>query len=188
AARFAEGVLARHPQVRTVYTSVGHDNPTIYYNVYSRVDSPRVGQLFVLLDQFDKRHTPLLLDTLRVELARYPGAELAGREFEQGPPIDAPIALRVSGPSLDTLGVLARRIAAVLEQTPGTQYVTNPVRMARTDLRVDIEHGKAGLLGVPTIEIDRMVRLGPPAPPPPTPPPTPTPPPPPTPHLPPPPP
>lgn len=160
AARFAERVLARHHEVKTVYTSVGHDNPTVYYNVIPRVDSPGVGQLFVLLDEYDRRRTPELLDTLRAEMARYPGAEIAVREFEQGPVIDAPIALRISGPSLDTLEVLAGRVAAVLERTPGTQYVTNPVRLARTNLRVDVDHGKAGLLGVPTVEIDRTVRLG----------------------------
>lgn len=160
AARFAERVLARHHEVKTVYTSVGHDNPTVYYNVIPRVDSPRVGQLFVLLDEYDQKRTPRLLDTLRAELARFPGAELAVREFEQGPPIDAPIALRISGRSLDTLEVLAGRVEALLERTPGTQYVTNPVRLARTNLRVDVDHGKAGLLGVPTVEIDRTVRLG----------------------------
>jgi multidrug efflux pump subunit AcrB len=48
----------------------------------------------------------------------------------------------------------------VLERTPGTQYVNNPVRLARTDLRVDIDRAKAGLLGVSTLEIDRTLRLG----------------------------
>ena len=160
AALHAEHVLARQHEVKAVYTSVGHDNPTIYYNVIPRVDSPRVGQLFVVLDHYDQKRTPRMLDTLRAELARYPGAELAVREFEQGPPIDAPIAMRITGASLDTLGVLAAQVEHELERTPGTQYVTNPVRLARSDLRVAIHRGKAGLLGVPTVEVDRIVRLG----------------------------
>ena len=160
AARHAEQAIARRHDVRAIHTSVGHDNPTVYYNVFPRVDSPRVGQLFVTLDHYDQRRTPHMLDTLRTELARYPGAELAVREFEQGPPIDAPIALRISGGSLDSLALLAARVEAELEQTPGTEYVTNPVRLARSDLRIAIDRGKAGLLGVPTVEIDRVVRLG----------------------------
>jgi multidrug efflux pump subunit AcrB len=48
----------------------------------------------------------------------------------------------------------------VLQTTHGTQYVNNPVRLQRTDLRVAIDRGKAGLLGIPTLEIDRTVRLG----------------------------
>jgi multidrug efflux pump subunit AcrB len=139
---------------------VGHDNPIVYYNVFSRVDDPRVGQLFVLLRHYDPERTPPMLDTLRAELARYPGAEIALREFENGPPLDAPIALRVMGPDLDTLRALAGRLEEVLEETPGTQYVTNPLRLARTDLRVAIDRAKAGLLGIASVEIDRTVRLG----------------------------
>jgi len=160
AARFAERVLGRAPGVKAIYTSVGHDNPRVYYNVTSRTDDPRIGQLFVLLDMYDHATTPRLLDSLRGELARYAGAEIALREFENGPPIDAPIAMRIEGPALDSLRALAARVERVLQATPGTEFVTNPVRLARTDLRVAIDRAKAGLLGVPTVEIDRTVRLG----------------------------
>jgi len=160
AARFAERVLSRAPGVRAIYTSVGHDNPRIYYNVLSRTDDPRIGQLFVLLDRYDPGATPRLLDSLRAELASYPGAEIALREFENGPPIDAPIAMRIEGPSLDSLRAIAAQVEEVLKTTPGTEYVSNPVRLARTDLRVAIDRAKAGLLGIPTVEIDRTVRLG----------------------------
>jgi len=160
AARFAERALRRRSQVRAIYTSVGHDNPIVYYNIYPRVDSPRAGQLFVLLREYDSHRTPAMLDSLRTELAGYPGAELAVREFENGPPIDAPIAIRIEGPSVDSLSAIAARVAAELDATPGTQYVTNPVRLAGTDLRVRINREKAGLLSIPTVEIDRTVRLG----------------------------
>jgi multidrug efflux pump subunit AcrB len=160
AARFAERVLRRTPGVKAIYTSVGHDNPRIYYNVASRTDDPRIGQLFVLLDRYEPSQTPRLLDSLRADFAAYPGAEIALREFENGPPVDAPIAMRIEGPSLDSLGVIAAQLERLLKATPGTQYVTNPVRLARTDLRVAIDRSKAGLLGIPTLEIDRTVRLG----------------------------
>ncbi len=160
AARFAERVLQRTPGVKAIYTSVGHDNPRIYYNVASRTDDARIGQLFVLLDRYEPSNTPRLLDSLRADFAAYPGAEIALREFENGPPVDAPIAMRIEGASLDSLGVIAAQVERLLKSTPGTQYVTNPVRLARTDLRVAIDRSKAGLLGIQTLEIDRTVRLG----------------------------
>jgi multidrug efflux pump subunit AcrB len=160
AARFAERVLQRMPGVKAIYTSVGHDNPRIYYNVASRTDDARIGQLFVLLDRYEPSKTPRLLDSLRADFAAYPGAEIALREFENGPPVDAPIATRIEGASLDSLGVIAAQVERLLKSTPGTQYVTNPVRLARTDLRVAIDRSKAGLLGIQTLEIDRTVRLG----------------------------
>jgi multidrug efflux pump subunit AcrB len=146
--------------VRTVFQSVGRDNPRIYYNVMPRRDNPAVGQLFVVLDHFDQKRTPALLDSLRAQFAAYPAARIQLREFENGPPIDAPIEIRVHGTDLDTLRTLAAAVERVLEATPGTRYVDNPVRLRRTDLRVTIDREKAGLLGVPTLEIDRTLRLG----------------------------
>src|SRR6266478_2369976 len=62
--------------------------------------------------------------------------------------------------SSETLQAIAGRVERLLKATPGTQYVTNPVRVARIDLRVAIDRAKAGLLGIPMLEIDRTVRLG----------------------------
>ena len=160
AARFADSVIRRRPEVKAVFASVGRDNPRIYYNVIPRRDNPAVAQLFVILEEYEPDHTPALLDTLRAELAAYPAAELELREFENGPPIDAPIALRVQGPDLDTLQALAARVEQVLSATEGMQYVNNPVRLQRTDLQLVIDRDKAGLLHIPTLEIDRTLRLG----------------------------
>ncbi|HEV8355232.1 MAG TPA: efflux RND transporter permease subunit, partial [Gemmatimonadales bacterium] len=160
AARYAESVILGRPEARAAFTSVGHDNPRIYYNVVPRRDNPAVGQLFVVLERYDPKRTPAMLDSLRATFAAYPAARIELREFENGPPVDAPIAIRVRGPDLDTLRTYAARVEEALLTTPGTQYVDNPVRLDRTDLRVVIDRAKAGLLGVSPLEIDRTLRLG----------------------------
>jgi multidrug efflux pump subunit AcrB len=160
ATRYADSVIRRRPEVRAVFASAGRDNPRIYYNVTPRRDNPAVGQLFVVLDHYDQKRTPPLLDSLRAAFAAYPAARIELREFENGPPVDAPIAIRVYGPDLDTLRLLASRVERTLVATPGTRYVDNPLRLRRTDLRVAIDREKAGLFGVPTLEIDRTIRLG----------------------------
>jgi multidrug efflux pump subunit AcrB len=160
AARFAERVVAAHPSVETVLTNVGRDNPMIYYNVSPRNENASAAQLFVLLKSYDAKRTPLVLDSLRTKLAAYPGARIELREFENGPPIDAPIAMRLSGENLDTLRLLADRVERALVTVPGTQYVVNPMRVNRTDLHLAVDRQKAGLLGVTSIEVDRTLRLG----------------------------
>ena len=160
AVRYAERVLGAHPAVRGVFANTGKDNPMIYYNVISRPEAANRGQLFVLLHAYDAERTPRTLDSLRAQLAEYPGARIELKEFENGPPIEAPIAMRVEGPNLDTLRTLATSVQRALESTPGTRYVNNPVRLTRTDLRLDVDREKAGLLGIPSIEIDRTLRLG----------------------------
>lgn len=160
AVRYAERVIGQHPGTRGVFANVGKDNPQVYYNVFQRFEAPNRGQLFVLLNEYDNVKTPIALDTLRERLAAYPGARIELKEFENGPPIDAPIAMRLSGTNLDTLQRIAAQYEAVLRSTDGTQYVNNPVRLRRTDLRLDVDRQKAGLLGVPSAEIERTLRMG----------------------------
>jgi multidrug efflux pump subunit AcrB len=159
ALRFVEAELARHPEVRHYYTHVGHGSPFIYYNVFPAGRVASVGEVLVELDRFDPRRTPRLLDALRRAYGEYPAARITVKQFEQGPPIDNPVAIRIVGPELDTLRALAAEVERVLKGTPGTRDVNNPVRLLRTDLNLGIDTDKAGLLGVPALEANRTVRL-----------------------------
>ncbi|MEP7345142.1 MAG: efflux RND transporter permease subunit, partial [Gemmatimonadaceae bacterium] len=160
AARFVERTLMTHPDVRGIFTNVGKGNPFIYYNITPKQEAANAGELFVLLRAYDPKQTPLMIDSLRATLAQYAGARIEVREFENGPPIDAPIAMRIEGPDLDSLRLVAARVERVMTGTAGTQYVRNPVAVSRTDLSIQMDRQKAGLLGVGTAELDRTVRLG----------------------------
>ncbi len=160
AAQYAESVLLAHPGTRGVFANVGRDNPSVYYNVAQRAESPNRAQLIVLLREYVNEETPRTLDSLRQQLALYPGARIELKEFENGPPVDAPVAMRLEGPDLDTLQALAARYETVLQRTAGTQYVNNPVRLRRSDLRLVVDKQKAGMLGVPSAEVERTLRLG----------------------------
>ena len=159
AVRTVERALLGHPRVTHVYANVGRGNPQVYYNIWAKNERANVGELFVLLDRFDPVRTPLWYDSLRTQFDRYAGARIEVKEFENGPPVDAPIAMRIRGTNLDTLRTLAARLEGEMLAVPGTRSVVNPVRVSRTDLKLEIDRAKAGLLGVPTAEIDRTVRL-----------------------------
>lgn len=159
ALRFVEDHLARMPEVKSYFANLGHGNPQIYYNHIVRRDAPNFAEVFVQLDEYDTRATPARLDELRRSLARYPNANIFVKEFENGPPISAPIAVRVIGPDLEVIEQLGDRIETLIEATPGTRDVQNPLRVARTNLKLVVDPQKASLLGVPTVELDRAVRL-----------------------------
>lgn len=160
AVAFAERVVGKRESVDAMYANIGRGNPKIYYNVQSQAERVTRGEVFVLLKRYDTRQTPAMLDSLRQELDVYPDARFQVTEFENGPPIDAPIAMRIAGNDLDSLRAIAARVERVLEGTDGTRDVVNPLRVARTDLRLRTDRAKAGLYGVPTAEVDRAVRFG----------------------------
>ena len=101
-----------------------------------------------------------LVAELRGRFSRYPGAKIELKEFENGPPLDAPVALRVIGERLDVLEPLADEVEKLLVETPGTTYVRNPSTERKADLRVAIDRDKAGLQGVAILDLDRSVRMG----------------------------
>jgi multidrug efflux pump subunit AcrB len=111
------------------------------------------------LNSYDATATPALLEGLRRQLKQYSNARIYVREFQNGPPITAPIAIRVVGDDLDKLYTLAAQVEKLIRETPGTRDVDNPVRMRRTNLKLDVDSHKAALLGVPMVEFDRAVRL-----------------------------
>src|SRR5690606_12383488 len=125
ALRFVEAELAKMPEVRSWFSNLGHGNPQIYYNHIMRNDAPNYAEVFVQLHDYDTRETPQRLDELRAVLDTYPIARIYVKEFENGPPITAPIAVRVIGRDLETIEMLAAQVDTLLEETPGTRDVLN---------------------------------------------------------------
>ena len=159
ALRRVEDELRGMPEVKSWFTNLGRGNPLIYYNQLQRNESPDFGEIFVILRDYDPRRTPQMLEDLRGRLDDYPGARISVREFVNGPPVLAPIAVRIVGPDLTVIQGLAAEVEKLLEATPGTRDVRNPLAVARTNLRLDVDTAKAALLGVPAVEFDRAVRL-----------------------------
>jgi multidrug efflux pump subunit AcrB len=159
AARFVEATLHRHPEIRSVATSVGKGHPQIYYNVAPKNQKANVADVFAEAHVERRTELAALLETLRAELALYPGAKLTVREFENGPPLEAPIAIRLLGDDREALARASSMVATVMRKTVGTRDVRDPAEASRTDLRVVIDRDKSAMLGVAVPDVDRAVRL-----------------------------
>jgi multidrug efflux pump subunit AcrB len=159
ALRFVETELSMRPEVRGYFSNLGHGNPQIYYNHIVRNEASNYAELFVQLKSYNSRSTPAMLDALRARLDDYPGARIEVREFTNGIPISAPVSVRVQGADLVVLESLAETVRKLIESTPGTRDVTNPLRVPRTNLKLQADSQKLGMLGVATVEMDRAVRL-----------------------------
>jgi len=159
-ARFVEQELKKEKDITYFTTNVGKGNPRIYYNVIARSESPNFAQFFVQLNGLTPERKTKLIDHLREKFFYYPNAKIEVKDFEQGPPLEAPVALRLFGENLDTLRKISMDVEQILKKTNGTIYVNNPLANQQTDLHVNINKEKAGQLGVAISDIDRTVRLG----------------------------
>lgn len=157
--RDVEKVLAAQPRVKYFATNVGKGNPQVYYNVIQENEHTDFAQIFVQLDEDVNSGEKIgIIENLRREFSHYPGAKIEVKNFEQGPPVLAPVEVRLMGNNLDTLRSLAGRVERLLKHTAGTMYVDNPVSNLKSDVKVQVNTEKAGLLGVAAADIDRTIR------------------------------
>jgi multidrug efflux pump subunit AcrB len=152
-------IIAEEPAVVDRMENAGRGNPQIFYNVIPREERARYGDVFVTLKQWDVHEGPAMLARLRQKFASFPDARVTVVAFENGPPVEAPVAIRISGPDLAVLQRLSREVAAMMASRPGLRDVDNPLAFDRVDLDIGIDEAKAGLLGVAPGEARRALRL-----------------------------
>ena len=158
--KLIEKDLRSLPEVKYVSANVGKGNPRIYYNAIPLNDRTDYGNLFVQLqDETSADEKINVIEKLRTKYTNYPAAIVEVKNFEQGPPVVAPVEVRILGDNIDTLRQIASRVETMLKETKGTIYVKNPLKNLKSDIKFDINKEKASMLGIPTVSIDRMIRL-----------------------------
>jgi multidrug efflux pump subunit AcrB len=157
-ARYMEGVLDTLPEVRYYATNVGHGNPQIYYNAFPKQFDERYVEIYVVLHSHEPEYFQRILEILRQEFDNYPGVRIRVKEFEQGPPFDAPVQIYLTGEDLEVLREISSDVEAMVRKQPGAINIDNQFVKTNTELLFDINKEKANMLGVPVIEIDRTIR------------------------------
>jgi multidrug efflux pump subunit AcrB len=160
AVRFVESIVGQKKEINYYMSNIGRGNPKIFYNVFQKAEQTNIGELLCEMNLKKQDDMTLFLDRLRDTLNTYVNARIFVTEFENGSVIGAPIALRLVGDDLALLKKYSAIIDSIMETTPGTTYGRNPLSETMTDIRIAVNSDKAGMLGIPGIEIDRTVRLG----------------------------
>ena len=158
AVRWVEDLLKDNDYVENYTANVGKGNPQIYYNRSQRSFRPNYGEVMVDLKYYERERFGAFLDSLRLSFATYTGAEITVSEFKQGPPSEAPLAMKISGKNIDTLQRLSKDIQKIITDTKGTLNITNPLGQSKTDIKVRINKDKAGMLGLQLMDIDLTIR------------------------------
>jgi multidrug efflux pump subunit AcrB len=159
AVQFVDGVLASHPEIEWRFANTGRGNPQIYYNEIPPEQISNVGQVYARFREWHRTEGMRKIEEIRAELEAYPGARINLRRFTNGPPIEAPVAVRISGPDLAAIGEIATEVERILLATPGTREITNPTSERLIDLDLNINDAEAALRGIPAGSIDQTLRI-----------------------------
>ncbi|MBV1907174.1 MAG: efflux RND transporter permease subunit [Pseudomonadales bacterium] len=147
-----------YPQVRSVAVNIGRENPSVYYNEFPNGEAANKAQLFIILNELSRAEVNQLVSNFRDDFSQTAGAKISVKEFRQGPPVNAPIVIRVLGDDISLLQQAAAEVEQLVLRTQGTVNVDNPMGRPKLDLKINIQRDKAALLNVSLGSIDDLVR------------------------------
>jgi len=158
--KLVENELKQHKEIVYYTSNVGKGNPQIYYNVHQQDIKPDFAQIFVQLDDEASPDSKVaLIKQLREKFKDFPYAKIEVKDFEQGPPIEANIVVRVFGEDPNKLRELSFEVEDLLSKHPGTVYINNELNTYKSDVKIEINKEKARTLGVLTSDIDKVIRI-----------------------------
>jgi multidrug efflux pump subunit AcrB/outer membrane protein TolC len=142
-----ESMLLNHPDVRRVSTFIGNGAPHFYYNVISQPSQPNLSQMMV------ESTTLQSLDGLMAEVREFsrttlPEAEVVARKIEQGPPVVAPVEIRLYSDSLTDLHQAATSLSELLAQTSGTVDIRHSMGLGGASIDYAVDDAVAGAFGL----------------------------------------
>ncbi len=153
AARQAQEVIVDvAPSLASVTSFVGAGGPRFWFSVRPEPPAPNYAQLLVQFAQSDDAN-PLIRPLQAALSARVAGARIDVRTVETGPPTIIPVSMRVIGNDAQVLRIEAERLRAIIESSPLAINVRDDWGNDAIRTRVEIDHDRAGLMGISSRDI-----------------------------------
>ncbi|MFT4518554.1 MAG: multidrug efflux pump subunit AcrB [Halioglobus sp.] len=137
--------LRADPLIRRVDWTIGESPPAFYYNMYRMKEGiPSWAEALVLTT--DPKQTDELIRRLQNELDQeFPAAQIIVRGIDQGPPVNAPLEIKLSGPNLAVLQSLGEEFRTRLEAIPYVTHTTTSLAGGAPKIEFDLEEEKLRL-------------------------------------------
>ncbi|WP_286234331.1 efflux RND transporter permease subunit [Thalassotalea sediminis] len=150
--------LNQYEIVDELALNVGNSNPRIYYNEVPKRGVANYGQILVVMAEYDDQAITTFVAQLRAKFDNWHQAKITVKEFTQGPVTDQPITIRLMSESLTELEQVAEDLAAFMGESEGIINIENPIGLANTELVMDIDYEKAGLVGVDITDLEQTLK------------------------------
>ena len=154
-AQIAE-VLQKQDVITSAAIFCGGTAPNFYYNVLPREPAPNLAQ--VLINTRQAEDVPALVKKLRAELDHaITGALCVVKQLDQGPALEAPIQIRLTGGDLAVLRAKADDLSKALRDAGGYK-VNDDMGSPVPALHIDLDQEKANLMGITTLQAARVIQ------------------------------
>lgn len=154
------GVLAadlrERPGVEQVHRFAGFSGPRFYYNLAEQPRQPHLARLVVEAES-DAALPALMAWVQAIAAERVPEAEVVARRLGQGPPVEAPVEIRVFSEDRQALADAAGQILEQVRKTPGARDARHRLGEGLTTLRLTVDDARAAEFGLSRREVAAAV-------------------------------
>ena len=147
-ARRIDEMLRQEDDVERAYWTIGKSGPAFYYNITGgRSREPGYAQ--AMITTTSPEATAQLVPKLQERLDRtFTEAQIIVRSIVQGPPVAAPVEIKIVGQDLQTLRALGDEARAIMADNPLVTHARAGVNGGAPQIRYEIDEVSARLLGL----------------------------------------
>jgi len=155
-----DATLAAEEGIADVAWVVGRSAPAFYYNmVGDRDQAPAYAQGLIRTDS--PAATDRLLARLQASLPpRFTQVRFVIRGLTQGPPVNAPVELRLVGQDIDALRQAGDQLRAYLARVSSVAMVRTGIAGGAPKLTLAVDEARARLLGLDLGQVARQMEAG----------------------------
>jgi len=153
--RNIEEKLLPYNDIKFYMTSVGSSGGEI-----GGGKGPHLGNIHIEFKNIHERegNTLELIPVIREAIGLIPGADIKVEKQQEGPPSEAPVAIELSGPDFEMLGLLAAQIKSHISTIPGLVDLQDDLEDALPELQFIVDRKKAATLGLNPRDIGTFLR------------------------------
>src|SRR6056297_1597645 len=155
-----DAALLNESDIESVSWSLGRSAPSFYYNIVGDRDAAP-GHAQALIRTRSAGATEAILPRLQRDLPDLaPEAQVLVRGLVQGPPVSAPVELRVVGPDTAVLRQEGARLRQIIAGHDGVTLVRASISEGAPKLAIDIDEGAVRRLGLSLGDVARQLEAG----------------------------
>lgn len=152
-----DAILRADTGVDGLYWTIGQSGPAFYYNIVgNRSQEPGFAQGMVTT-RTNEDASRLVNDLQDLFDQQFPQAQIIVRGLVQGPPVNAPVELKIRGQDLSTLREVGDEVRAIMADLDLVKQARASVNGGAPQLRFEIDEANARLLGLDVADIARQL-------------------------------
>jgi multidrug efflux pump subunit AcrB len=150
--------LANYPVIKNAHWFIGTRPAKFYYSMIASNDRVvSAAEAIVTVGHFND--IPELIPTLQEDLSfLVPEAMIIVREFGSGPPIQAPLEVRVLGPDLAVLQALGDEIREIAATIPNVTHTRTSLKPGRPQITVNAREDDVSTTGLTLSDVESQLQ------------------------------